>query len=90
MPYIKKEDRPKFEDGIVEILRNLPLTSNGLKRGELNYVISSIVWRIFEQNPSYSLANDLDGCLDCIKKEFYRRKVAPLEDRKIIENGDIL
>lgn len=89
MPYIKQEDRKKFEEGIVEILRNLPLTNNGLKKGELNYVISNIVWRIFEQNPSYGLGNDLVGVLECVKQEFYRRKLAKLEDTKIIENGDI-
>jgi len=29
------------------------------------------------------------GVLECVKQEFYRRKVAPYEDIKIIENGDI-
>ena len=89
MPYIKQEDRPKFEEGIKQLLHDLPLTNNGLKRGELNYVISSIVWRIFEQHPSYTLANDLHGVLECVANEFYRRKVAPYEDLKIKENGDI-
>jgi len=29
------------------------------------------------------------GVLSAITEEFYRRKVAPYEDEKIVENGDV-
>jgi len=29
------------------------------------------------------------GVLECIKQEFYRRAVAPYEDKKKEENGDV-
>ena len=29
------------------------------------------------------------GVLDCVKQEFYRRKLAPYEDVAIQKNGDI-
>jgi hypothetical protein len=48
-----------------------------------------VVWELFKKNPRYSTANNLMGVLECVKAEFYRRQVANLEDRKIIENGDI-
>ena len=57
--------------------------------GEVNYLVSSVIWRLFDQNPRYKIANDLIGVLECVKAEFYRRKVANLEDKKIEENGDI-
>jgi len=29
------------------------------------------------------------GCVDSASKEFYRRRIAPYEDKKIHENGDV-
>jgi len=91
MPYIKKDDRVKFNSTIEDIID--ALTDHGfdttVKPGELNYVISSIVWRIFRKNPSYTLGNNLVGVLECVKQEFIRRQLNPYEDQKIKENGDI-
>lgn len=94
MPYIKPEDRQQFEWVIQRAVNKLLKTkkkSNELKLsvGELNYLISSIVWRVFDANPSYTIGNNLIGVLECVKQEFYRRKLAPYEDLKIRENGDI-
>lgn len=88
MPYIKPENRDKFEDAIKRLLDHLE-TKNGCNVGELNYVISSIVWSIFDSKPSYTLGNNLMGVLECVKQEFYRRRLAGYEDEKIQENGDI-
>jgi hypothetical protein len=90
MPYIKKEDRPKFNSVIEDVVDEL--TEHGyatFKVGELNYVLSSIIWKLFDQSPSYSHGNDLVGVIECVKEEFYRRKLSKLEDEKILENGDI-
>ena len=65
------------------------LKDGGNKVGELNFVISSIIWKIFDDNPSYTLGNNLVGVLECVKQEFIRRKLNPYEDEKIIENGDL-
>lgn len=87
MPYIAKGVRSVYDELIKE------LTSQLVRRedmpGRLNYCVSSIVFKLFEDNPCYSNANNLMGALSCVQQEFYRRKVAPLEDKKIIENGDI-
>ena len=90
MPYIKQEDRKKFDSLIEDVVD--ALTDHGfspVKPGDLNYVISKMVWEIFDRNPSYTLGNNLTGVLECVKQEFYRRKLAPYEDEKIKENGDL-
>lgn len=82
MPYIKKEDR--FE--IDERLR-LPAIRTA---GELNYLLTTIAheyWRDNGQN--YQAFNDIIGAFEGCKLELYRRKVAPYEDKKIGENGDV-
>jgi len=68
----------------VEYLKNYEIPS-----GDINYVISSIFWKILDMNKKYKTANDLIGVLECIKMELYRRKISNYEDEKIGENGDI-
>ena len=90
MPYIKKENRKKFEKTIEKIVDLSTNPENGnISVGELNYVISSIIWRIFQRTPSYTNGNNLMGVLECVKHEFYRRQLAIYEDVKMQENGDI-
>ena len=91
MPYIKSRDRKRFDKKVRNIVAVL-LSSNNTQEpvvGEVNYVISLLIWTLFEQNPSYTRGNNLMGVLECVKAEFYRRKLAPYEDKKIEENGDV-
>jgi len=37
----------------------------------------------------YKRSNNLVGELDCCAREIYRRLIAPYEDKKIAENGDV-
>lgn len=85
MPYIKQEDRVKF-DGLLDEVRSRTINASA---GELNYFISSLIWSIFENNKSYSKANELIGVLECVKQEFYRRQLSPYEDQCIDKNGDL-
>ena len=85
MPYIIKEKRQRL-DGLI---KNVVSEMEPLSSGEKNYFLSSVVWGLFNIHRTYSNANDLVGLLECVKLEFYRRKVAALEDEKVIENGDI-
>jgi len=87
MPYIKKHDRNKWQKLIKEagrIIKGLPVEHLD---GELNYFISKII--INSYPPKYFNYNRAIGLLECIKQEFYRRKVGRYEDKKIKENGDI-
>lgn len=96
MPYIKKEDRDKF---------NIPtnhLPSHGgvdpLKRigevaecaGDLNFAITVILKHYLEQKgENYATHNEIMGMLESCKQEWYRRQVGPYENTKIDQNGDV-
>lgn len=88
MPYIKKEERRKFDELIkqmIEALRKEPLESQD---GAINYIVSKVLLGVYE--PRYFNFNRAMGVLECIKQEFYRRFIARYEDGKIKENGDII
>ena len=87
MPYIKKEDRVELDELIEEIIKKVDTTIITNTEGQLNYLISSIINKIYE--PSYFNYNRAIGLIECIKQEFYRRPVARYEDKKMLENGDI-
>lgn len=93
MPYIKRTQRVKLDRFLQPILAEIYSGSGekfkNITSGELNFFISSIIWTLFEENPSYDKANELIGVLECVKQEFIRRKLSKYEDQKIKENGDI-
>lgn len=89
MPYIKPNDRECFDPHIGQLIRSLTYNRQWTA-GELNYIISSIVWDLFKDKQKYQTANDIVGALTNVQLEFYRRMVAPYEDEKISENGDII
>lgn len=82
MPYIKQERRghlsawPGYQ----------PQDS-----GELNYIITTMLIGHWENTltPNYQRINDIIGAIEGAKAEFQRRVVAPYEDIKILENGDL-
>lgn len=78
MPYIKKEGRARA-------------ATNPETPGELNYAITKIILRylFLQGDPKYATFNDVIGVLGCIHSELYRRMVAPYENLKISENGDV-
>ncbi len=79
MPYIKKEDKLRLAD------TGAPMTP-----GELNFAITAIIIAyVKREGKSYQTLNNVVGALECAKLEFQRRVVAPYEDVKIRENGDV-
>lgn len=86
MPYIKPEARPAFNNLIVELAKAI------VEPGELNYVITQLVHTLSNRarpHRNYSFMNGLVGALECAKLELYRRMLAPYEDQKIAQNGDV-
>lgn len=57
--------------------------------GELNYKITTMCLQYLGKLPSYADFNAVIGVLECCKLEFYRRAVAPYEDTKVAQNGDV-
>lgn len=79
MPYITAEAKDEVRE------------TGPRNAGELNYAITQQVLRYIDPNKglSYRLLNEVVGVLECVKQELYRRMVAPYEDAKIAENGDV-
>lgn len=85
MPYIKQTDRLKLDKVLDEYMK----VADNLTAGELNFLISSMIWYLFDNKKGYTKANELMGVLSGVSQEFYRRRVAPYEVEKINENGDL-
>lgn len=84
MPYIVPTARHRL-DALIDLLA-AEMTQEG-REGELNYAITRLVNRLYK--PSYSDYNNAIGVLECAKLELYRRAVAPYEDKKAAQNGDV-
>lgn len=84
MPYIENSDKEKFEPELVKVAESIETA------GEMNYVITMLVRNYIERKGlCYQTLNDAIGALEGCKFELYRRVLAPYEDRKIEENGDV-
>ena len=79
MPYIPKKRRKEMKRPVCEIHN----------AGELNNVLTLMILDYLPAEPRYQDYNEVMGVLTCMQLEFYRRLVAPYEDRKRIENGDL-
>ncbi len=79
MPYITPDRRIALENG------TRPATA-----GELNYQLTQAIKSYWLASPrNYQAINDIVGALDGARAEFQRRIVAPYEDQKIKDNGDV-
>lgn len=84
MPYIKNDRREEF-DHQIQILTNHIMDS-----GELCYCVYKIMKIQAEKNMRFQTLSNVVSEVECAKLEFYRRIVAPYEDKKIKENGDVI
>jgi hypothetical protein len=78
MPYIKQERRVVLdarEDGPADA-------------GELNYVLTTIIYQYWLARKRYQAINDIIGACQGAATEFYRRVAIPYENAKMAENGD--
>lgn len=79
MPYITADRRISIDNG------TRPATA-----GELNYQLTQVIKSHWVNSPrNYATINDIVGALEGAKAEFQRRIVAPYEDGKIRDNGDV-
>lgn len=83
MPYIKTEDRTAFDGP--DVRYRIPTNP-----GTLNYQFTlDIIRYVRAHGLNYQIINNVIGALESTKAEFQRRVVAPYEDTKIEENGDV-
>lgn len=90
MPYIKSDRRNELELFASLISNISDIGENCKNAGELNYTLTKIIHAYFKENGGrYQQINDIIGALEGAKLEFYRRLVAPYENKKRNENGDV-
>lgn len=91
MPYIKDDDKVKWKRVIAELQHAFEVFApDEVHAGDLNYLFSMVAKQyLVSKGLQYAHINDVLGALDGASKEFYRRLVAPYEDKKIKNNGDI-
>lgn len=83
MPYITPENRRAWDIWL------RPLVDRVQQAGSLNFLITRLALAFIGDKPNYDRLNAAVGALECAKLELYRRAVAPYEDKKIAENGDV-
>jgi len=94
MPYIKDEKLKGAVKNLMvasaEIIKNAASLSGGDDTidGAANYAITEFLISLFGVR-GYVKTGDALKALECAKLEWYRRAMAPWEDKKIVENGDI-
>lgn len=82
MPYIPKDQRIMADPTVY----SLSLDTSG----KLNFAITKLCEEYRQsKGDSYCTWNTIIGALECAKLEYARRVVAPYEDRKCDENGDV-
>lgn len=84
MPYITQARR-----GALDVKGEDPKSA-----GELNYLLTKVALSYYENTKrgdsgNYCVMNTIMGAFESAKAEFYRRVVAPYENQKIMENGDV-
>lgn len=88
MPYITPKEREPYLLHLEEIVAQLPVGEEALA-GHLNFCISYMMNRLFEERHRYVRVNTLMGAIEGAKQEFYRLHVIPYEEEKRKENGDV-
>lgn len=84
MPYINQRDRDFFEPSLDEIVDSIQ------DPGDVCFCIYYILQKVCKKDSTrFKTISSLIGEVECAKMEFYRRIVAPYEDIKINENGDV-
>jgi len=87
MPYIKQEERKELDAAILPLIEVLKKAPPEKLDGWMNYTITKLLKNVYKKK--YFSLNRAIGVLTSVLLEFYRRVVAPYEDEKIKENGDV-
>ena len=94
MPYIPHADRPAIDPAVDALVAAIVADADGTvlsddeRAGRLNYALTRVTNRVFTMD-RYHRAALATGVLENVKQELYRRAVAPYEDAKIADNGDL-
>jgi hypothetical protein len=85
MPYITPTRRDMIRRQVRELLEEV----ENLQSGDITYLFTEILLQWLGDSAKYDDYAQAVGILETAKLELYRRKIAPYEDIKKEENGDI-
>ena len=88
IPYIKPEDRIRYDRPIAELILALA-NSAGANPGHLNYIITKLIHEFLPMEPKYADLNEVVGVLGCVKASLIETVLFPYEKEKMKENGHI-
>lgn len=92
MPYIDDADRyaidPSIDRLAYEINYRVSKDEPWAIAGILNYAVTRLMLKTLPSKRYWTMALAI-GTLVCVIFEFYRRLVAPYEDKAIQKNGDV-
>lgn len=91
MPYIipaEREQLDELTDALTTRIKTLPTSHSVDRAGRLNYVCTRLALGLFPMRRYWVMAL-VCGVFINVILEYYRRWVAPYEDDKIKENGDV-
>ena len=95
MPYVNEVVKKNMAPFIEDLIQFLEHENTVIQPGEFTYIIYRLMLahreglRAMIGDHKYSSLAEILGCVESAKLEFYRRIVAPFEDLKITENGDV-
>lgn len=95
MPYIAQSEREAIDIFLEDLMDGLlkeTIEEEGIEftPGVMNYIFTRLANRfIVVHGERYANHNHILGVFDAAGKEWYRRKVAPYEDKAIEKNGDL-
>src|SRR6266403_4176194 len=91
MPYVNKEIRRQTRAPLTTLIDYVKELPDNARDGALNYLISELVGNAFRPAGGwrYHYLHRAYGVFLAAGAEFYRRLVAPYEDKAIENNGDI-
>lgn len=92
MPYVQHLWRLRYQKDLEKVISKLVEDTFGGREnnGVVVYIIYSIIKKIYGRDASnFEVKSNALKVLRATELEFYRRVMAPYEDKKIQENGDI-
>lgn len=87
MPYITPARRAEFDSAIEVLLHRMNWKQ--ARDGDVNYILTRLIAGYYKADQGYErMARGL-ACFEAAKLEYSRRVMAPYEDLKMKENGDV-
>ena len=93
MPYISERDRSEVDDiieGIIEKVTSSDNNKTEIDSSKIIYIFYKTLKKLYGgYGKGFLEKSDPIRILGCIEHEYYRKIIAPHEEIKIKENGDI-